>query len=380
MARISVDISGIWEQVYHASPIGITIVSVAGNFIQPNQTLCKILGRTKEELEACSWEQITHPDDLEKDKDLVLEVLLNQRDAYQLDKRYYRPDGSIVFATLSVSCDRNTDGRVNYFISQILDNGANEFKKQLEKEKYEEALIFKESVIEAIENDNFILHYQEIIDLETLEAAGYESLLRWDHREKGLLFPNDFIYRIEADPELMLLVCEWVFLRAIKDKKLLKGFLSINVSPVSLLHPEFLSTIAMCEDSRDCPVIYLEITERSALEYISDDQILKQIDSYKYGVFVDDFGQGHSGLVQVIRLLNAFRDRASIKVKIDIWFTQRIADPSVQYAMAGLISMIHGLGIEVIAEGIETKEQLEIWQKLKCDFGQGWLWGKAKPI
>jgi len=380
MQRLGVDVSGIWEHIYAASPIGITLVSVAGNFIQPNPMLCKILGRSREELEACSWQQITHPEDLAIDSEYVTEILLNQRDAYQLDKRYYRPDGAIIYATLSVSCQRDSAGKCQYFISQIIDKSQDELLKQAERERLEGELVFKESVLDAIANNDFILHYQEIINLRTLEVSGYESLVRWDHKEQGLIYPAKFIERIEKDSELMLCFCQWVFSQAIKDRRSLKGFLSINVSPISLLHPEFLSMVALCDDERESPTIYLEITERHALEYISGDDLLRKIDDYKYGVFVDDFGQGHSGLVQVIRLLNAFKKRASVKVKIDIWFTQRITDPSVQVAMRGLIYMIHELGIEVIAEGIETEEQLKAWQILGCDYGQGWLWGKARPI
>jgi PAS domain S-box-containing protein len=370
----------IWQQVYEHSPIGITIVSVAGKFVNPNQTLCKILGRSREELESCTWQQITHPDDLLIDKELVLDVLVGRREGYQLQKRYYRGDGSICHATLLVGCDRDEWGKVNYFISQILDNGEDEEVKKAERQKWVNYEAFKESVLKGVNEDQFVLHYQEIIELKTLKVSGYEALIRWNHPEQGFIYPDKFIEEIERNPELMFKLCEWVFLKAIDDKKRLDGFLSINISPVSLLHPEFIEMVALCDNPRDQPVIYLEITERLALDRLSGDDRLKVIAECGYGVFVDDFGQGHSGLIQVIRLLNAFRNRASIKVKIDIWFTERIMDESVSYAMEGLIMMIHGLGIEVIAEGVETEEQLAAWQAIGCDYCQGWLFGRAAAI
>lgn len=380
MWRLGMNIEKIWEEVYKYSPIGITLVSIAGAFINPNPTLCKILGRTKEELEACTWQQITHPDDLLIDKDLVLELLTGVRNSYQLQKRYYRKDGSICYATLSVGCDRDERGEVKYFISQIIDNSEDEVTKGIERLKQIDYQSFKGSVLTAIAENQFVLHYQEIINLKNLEVSGYEALIRWEHPEKGFIYPDKFIEEIELDPALMLKLCEWVFKQAIADKKRLDGFLSINISPVSLLHSDFIEMVAMCDDARDVPVIYLEITERLALDKLSEDDRLKVIAGYGYGVFVDDFGQGHSGLIQVIRLLNAFKNRASIKVKIDIWFTQRITDESVSYAMQGLIRMIHGLGIEVIAEGVETQEQLAAWQAVDCDYCQGWLFGKARKI
>jgi PAS domain S-box-containing protein len=376
-----VDTSKIFEQVYQNSPIGITLISVMGAFINPNTTLCKILGRSKEELETCTWQQITHPDDLAIDSELVIDILMGKRDSYQLHKRYLRADGTICYATLSVGCERDEQGRVKYFISQIMDNSENDTNKEEEKQKRETYKAFKESVIRAIEQDQFVLHYQEIVNLRTLEISGYEALIRWNHPKQGLISPDKFIELIEIDPALMLKLCEWVFLRAIADKKRLNGFLSINVSPVSLLQPEFVEMVALCDNERDSPVIYLEVTERLALDQISGDERLKAIATYGYGVFVDDFGKGHSGLIQVIRLLNAFKNQASIKVKIDIWFTERmVTDEAVIYAMRGLIDMIHGLGIEVIAEGVETKEQLTAWQAVGCDYCQGWYFGKARAL
>jgi PAS domain S-box-containing protein len=380
MWRLNVDTNKIWENLYEQSPIGITVVSVAGAFINPNLALCKILGRTKDELEDCTWQQITHPDDLKIDNEYVLEVLTGDRDSYQMQKRYFRKDGSICYATLKVGCDRDEGGKVKFFISQIIDSSEDEANKKIERLKHVDYLAFKESVLKAITENQFVLHYQEIINLSTLEVSGYEALIRWNHPKQGFIYPNKFIEQIELDSALMLKLCAWVFQQAVIDKKRLDGFLSINISPTSLIHPEFLELIELCDNPRDIPVIYLEITERLALDRISEDDRLRKIADYGYGVFVDDFGQGHSGLIQVIRLLNAFRNRASIKVKIDIWFTQRIADESVAYAMGGLIQMIHGLGIEVIAEGIETKEQLAAWQAVGCDYGQGWLWGKARKI
>jgi len=380
MWRLGVNTDRIWQEIYNNSPNGITLVSKAGAFINPNPTLCKILGRDKEDLESCTWQQLTHPDDLFADKELVGEILLGYKDSYQMKKRYYRKDGSICYATLSVGCDRDEYGAVKYFISTIIDNSEDEERKREERKAQEDYEAFKESVLTAIAEDQFVLHYQEIINLKKLEVSGYEALIRWDHPELGFIYPDKFIEKVERDPELMLKLCGWVFLQAIKDKKRLNGFLSINVSPISLLHPEFLSTIAMVDDPHDSPAIYLEITERHALEYIAEDSILKEIAGYKYGVFVDDFGKGHSGLIQVIRLLKAFKSQASIKVKIDIWFTERINDPSVAYAMRSLIQMIHGLGIEIIAEGIEKPWQLEAWQEIGCDYGQGWHWGKARKI
>ena len=162
MWRISVKSDKIWQEVYQNSPIGISIISLAGSFVNPNPTLCKILGRDKEELEACTWQQLTHPEDLFADKELAGDVLLGNRDSYQIRKRYYRKDGSICHAILSVGCDRDEYGAVKYFISQIVDNSEDEERKREERERLEDYQVFKDSVLNAIAENQFILHYQEI--------------------------------------------------------------------------------------------------------------------------------------------------------------------------------------------------------------------------
>ncbi len=103
------------------SPIGMTVVSPAGTFLTVNTALCDLLGRDEPSLRSGTWQEFTHPDDLEIDLSLVTEVLDGRRNGYRLRKRFLRPDGSVVWGDLSVSSVRDGDGAVAYFISQIVD-------------------------------------------------------------------------------------------------------------------------------------------------------------------------------------------------------------------------------------------------------------------
>ncbi len=103
------------------SGVGTALVAPDGSFLEVNDALCEILGRTKAELLAATWQQLTHPDDLAKDAALVQELLESHSEGYRLEKRYLRPDGAVVHGDLSVACVRRDSGAVEYFISQIVD-------------------------------------------------------------------------------------------------------------------------------------------------------------------------------------------------------------------------------------------------------------------
>lgn len=101
--------------------VGMAIVAPDGQFRQVNPALCQMLDRSEPDLLSATWQELTHPDDLKVDEDLVGDVLAGRRDSYRLRKRYVRPDGALVWGDLSVSCVREGSGEVRYFISQIAD-------------------------------------------------------------------------------------------------------------------------------------------------------------------------------------------------------------------------------------------------------------------
>ncbi len=104
-----------------ASPIGFCLVATDGSFLKVNKALCDLLGRDEQALRVCTWQELTHPDDVDMDQQLVDEILSGTRDTYRITKRYLRPDGSQVWGDLSVGCVRDESGAVRHFISQILD-------------------------------------------------------------------------------------------------------------------------------------------------------------------------------------------------------------------------------------------------------------------
>ena len=358
-------------KAFEHSITGFALIEKNGDFRHANQALSDILGYSYEELKHINWQLITHPDDLALDLELVAEVLNGVRKGYQLGKRYIRKDGSICYAVLTVSIFDNFDGGFDCFCSQITDVTQPDRKYYLER--------FHKEVLAAIKSNQFVLHYQEIIDLKTLKIVGYESLIRWQHPEKGLLYPNSFIEDCEQNPDVMLQLCQWVFKESCSNRHKLNGFLSLNISPKSLLHMSFIDMASRYSPTSDQPVIFLEITER-VFANLDDSQVLASLESKGYGFFVDDFGQANSGLIQVLKVMKSIKSELSVKIKIDIWFTQHIHEDFTYSSMKVLLDLFREMGIQVIAEGIETEIQLKTWQELGCNFGQGWLWGKGKAI
>lgn len=110
-----------FAQIMRDSAVGMALQSPSGEFLQVNPALCAMLGRSQAEIVGCTWQELTHPDDLAADEQMVADVAAGVTDSYRMRKRYLRPDGAVVWGDLSVSCVRDREGEVQYFIAQILD-------------------------------------------------------------------------------------------------------------------------------------------------------------------------------------------------------------------------------------------------------------------
>ena len=242
----------------------------------------------------------------------------------------------------------------------------------------------KREIQKAIANQEFKLYYQPIIDLETNEIAGQEALIRWHHPADILRMPIDFIPECEADPDIMVEICEFVVRQAWGDRDKLAGdFISVNVSPKSLEQKRFWDVLEAHSLVSDRPIFFLEITERSLCNHkIIAPHFIKSGES-GIGAFIDDFGVEYSGYIQVAKVLDLFPNTEYVKVKLDIEFARNLASPTYQYFAKSIIDSMRNFPfgkIDVIAEGIEYEWQRDIFKDYGVKYGQGWLWGKAEAI
>lgn len=232
----------------------------------------------------------------------------------------------------------------------------------------------------AIEEEEFKLQYQPIINLITGELYGFESLLRWYNPERGYISPMEYIPLIEETGQIVD-VTSHVLKMAIKQKKLwqdmgFKGFvLGVNISNKSLMKCGIDEELKMIlrEYDVDPKELVLEITET-----VFADNINYCIDSL-FGVrelgirmALDDFGTGYSSLAQLKRLPINY-------IKIDKSFIKNLSRTTEdKIIVRTIINMAHDLGLYVIAEGIETKAQRDALIELGCDYGQGFYF--AEPL
>lgn len=234
----------------------------------------------------------------------------------------------------------------------------------------------------AIEQQQFELYYQVQVDNDEY-PVGAEGLIRWQHPERGLTSPAYFI-QLAEDAGLILQIGQWVIEAACKQLELWRKqeftrelSLSINVSAKQFHRPDFVDSIRSTLSRYDVDPAYLklEITESVLLENI-EDMIPQMIELKKIGLRfeLDDFGTGYSSL-QYLKILPLSQ------LKIDQSFVRDIAtDSNDRTLVRTIISMAHNLDLKVVAEGVETNEQLQFLKNNGCDHYQGYFFGRPLSI
>ena len=233
----------------------------------------------------------------------------------------------------------------------------------------------------AIENEEFVLHYQPKLELQSRRIVGAEALLRWQSPELGLVAPMKFIPLLE-ETGLILEVGAWAISRAARDHHqwihlgITPPRVAVNVSPVQLRQDNFVSTVsAALAGGASPPGIDLEITETLLMEN-AEQNIRKLEELRERGILIaiDDFGTGYSSLSYLTRL-------PVQALKIDRSFIVAMSeDPDTMTLVQTIISLAHSLNLKVIAEGVETTEQSKLLRLLRCDEIQGYLISRPVPF
>jgi len=233
----------------------------------------------------------------------------------------------------------------------------------------------------AIKNKEFELHYQPKINLSSCEVTGVEALIRWRHPEKGLIAPDDFIPMAE-ETGLIVPIGAWVLeetcrqINAWKKAGLAPVPVAINLSLRQLkfanMLDEIMTTLARHNISPE--LLEIEITESSVAEnYEKAVEMMNVLSTAGVSISIDDFGTGYSSLSYLKRFPVDY-------LKIDRSFINCIPDNADDTAITStIIAMAENLGLKVIAEGVETQEQLNFIQKKGCYSAQGFLISKPLP-
>lgn len=242
---------------------------------------------------------------------------------------------------------------------------------------------------ESAENSNckipqskLLLHYQPVVSLQTGMIAGFEALVRWQHPTRGLVSPAEFI-PIAEDTRLILPLGQWVLreaclqLRQWHEQFPTLNYLTVNVnlSSFQIAAPNLVEQIdnILLESGLDASCLKLEITESALMENAAAaTEVLEELRARNIHLCVDDFGTGYSSLSYLQSLPVS-------TLKIDRSFVSRLsAEKQNSEIVRAIVMLAHHLKMGVVAEGVETEEQLLQLLSLQCDFGQGYFF--SKPI
>ncbi len=254
------------------------------------------------------------------------------------------------------------------------------FKPEMNRQAVERQSL-EGSLRHAVERGEFLLHYQPKINLFTGQITGAEALIRWQHPERGLVSPAQFV-PIAEDCGLILPIGRWVLREACKQARewqcagLPFKRVSVNVSATEFRAKTFLEDVGttLRESGLEARYLDLELTEGVLMQNAkSTASVLQELKSMGVHLAVDDFGTGYSSL-------SYLRQFPIDVLKIDQSFVRQISDdPNDSAIVRAIIDMGKNLKKRVIAEGIETQEQLALLQSWHCAEGQGYLFSRPVP-
>jgi diguanylate cyclase (GGDEF)-like protein/PAS domain S-box-containing protein len=243
-----------------------------------------------------------------------------------------------------------------------------------------ELLILENQLHRALERQQLVLHYQPLVTASTGEICRFEALVRWQHPQRGLVLPQDFI-TIAEENGLIIPIGEWVLqtacaqCRAWQDQGFADLGISVNLSPRQFQQPHLAKTIARILKEVDLAPQYLEIeiTETIAMQNFEITRpLLEELKQMGIRIAFDDFGTGYSSLGYLKRF-------PLTTLKLDRSFMQDLPqDPANQAITTAVMSLGQGLGLDVVAEGVETPDQLSVLQQLGCNLLQGYLF--SRPV
>jgi diguanylate cyclase (GGDEF)-like protein/PAS domain S-box-containing protein len=250
------------------------------------------------------------------------------------------------------------------------------------QEALESHILIEADLRQALPQGQLLLYYQAQVN-DFRRVIGAESLLRWQHPRHGMISPLEFI-PVAEESRLIISIGAWVLQKACEQLKQWEQHphtralqLAVNVSARQFRQADFVAQVsaALQQYAANPALLKLELTESLVLENVSDTvEKMQALKALGVRFAMDDFGTGHSSLAQLKRL-------PLDQVKIDQSFVRDIAtDPNDATIVQTIIAMTNALGLDVIAEGVETEAQLQFLKKHGCRKFQGYLFGEPMPV
>lgn len=236
---------------------------------------------------------------------------------------------------------------------------------------------------DAIERQELLLYYQPLVCLKTMKLAGFEALIRWQHPVKGMIPPGEFI-SVAEDTGLIIPIGQWVLEVACKQAQKWRmqfpqtlPFISVNLSGRQFSQQDLVQQIdrILTETQLERSALKLELTESVVMDDVEASiSILLQLKALQLKLGIDDFGTGYSSL--------SYLHRFPIDtLKVDRSFVMEVETPGgTAELVKTIVALGHNLGMNVVAEGIEERSQVQILRALSCEYGQGYFFAKPLPV
>jgi diguanylate cyclase (GGDEF)-like protein len=237
--------------------------------------------------------------------------------------------------------------------------------------------VLERDLRKALLHDELLIHYQPLVNLESGQIAGFEALVRWNHPERGMIAPAEFIPFAE-ETGLIVPIGEWVLRQACKEAAGWPSAISVavNLSPVQFKELDLCQTVsdALARSGLSADRLELEITESMLLrDQVSTLETVRQLRALGVRIAMDDFGTGHSSL-------SALRNLPFDKIKIDRCFVHDLLSKHDSRAIIqAVVQLASSLGIKTTAEGVETQGELDYLKRVGCTEAQGYFLSKPVP-
>lgn len=359
------------QQGFDRSPVGMALTDAhRGRYIRVNEALCRLLGRTREQLLGLTFADVCHPGDAAIDAAGRREMVAAACGSLEFDKRYLSPDGKTIHTSLNVVPVYGRDGEVRAFFSQVVD---------LTAVKEREASLIREAadherlamIRAALAEERLILHAQPIIDLESGRVVQQELLVRLVAPDGGVMPPGEFLPVAERHGAI-LDIDRWVTERAMEVAAAGRP-VEVNLSAASLGDERILSTIreALLRTGADPSLVVFEVTETALMEDVERGRLFAAaVRDLGCRFALDDFGTGYGTFTYLKHIPIDY-------VKIDMEFVRDMSRSEADERLVrAMVTMAQALGKRTIAEGVEDADTLRRLREIGVDHAQGFHIGR----
>jgi PAS domain S-box-containing protein len=365
----------LFRQAFDASPIGMTMNDPRdGAFVEVNDAMCTLMQRSRPELLGLSADAVTHPDDLATSRKLRRKLADGRTTSLDFEKRYLRPDGTIVWVNGHVASVHDADGLLELYFSQFIDiTERKEREARLETQVNDAVWLGR--IRDALDRDRFVLYSQPIVDLFSGETVQQELLIRMLADDGSIIPPVAFLPVAERYG-LISEIDRWVIREAVK---LAAGGqpVEFNLSGASIGDPVILRELASEIEltGADPSLLVVEVTETAMMDQLeAGRRFAERVAELGCRLALDDFGTGYASLTYLKQIPAAH-------LKIDMEFVHDLVGvDSDDRLVRGIVGIAKEFSQTTVAEGIEDHATLARLRELGADFGQGYLFGAPAPL